>query len=328
MEKSEQPEWYVNLQEGPFTRSTFTLQHIHRIEDRLRWDEPKAGAKRNRYIAGAAGVLGVASAVGIGIYSVVEDTPAALSLPSTSPSAIGELSTEIEGQIANLDGKMTLYQLKSEVEVLPQPEAYTAMPALFTAQLGRQYGVRSHNNGFAQIVDLLSSQSTAIGWIPEWYLQTDPATPQSEAVEPYNMIVATPIAFRLYPGEPQPSGFELEPGKVVQVTAKYDDWMRVNIMTYDSPYNGDKWVPISALEPWDPAKAKEGILRPGAVVYNEKGEIQDGPPAINPIFIDGEIEDRYRIGAPGGYSGFINRSDFSPGPFLKVIDQTQAFDDD
>jgi len=156
-------------------------------------------------------------------------------------------------------------------------------------------------------------------------LRTDEASVPVDKVEPYEMIVASPIAFRLYPDEPQPSGFELEPGKVVQVTARYGEWMRVNIVTYDSPHTGDKWVPASALEAWNPAKAKEGLLRAGAKVYAEDGREIEAPYALDPVHIYGEYGEetsgRYRIGAAGGYTGFIDKTDFMPGPFLKLVNQ-------
>jgi|GEM_PF-402660 len=325
MKESEQTGWQEPMRDDPFGKPTFTMAHIRRIEEKAGRGERERATIRRFYLAGAAAMLGIVIAAGIGLYYVglhpsganVPSGPAPIGLPSTSPTSSASASASPEPTSAQ-----PLYSLKSEVEVLKQPEAYTSVSSLFVANPGPYYMVKERRNGFVQVTNVVSSQWSATGWIPEWYLRTDEASAQAEKVEPYELIVASPIAFRLYPDEPQPSGFELEPGKVVQVTARYGDWMRVNIVTYDSPYVGDKWVPASALEPWDPEKAKEGILRAGAKVYTEDGREKEAPPALEPIQLGGEATDgRYWIGAPGGYAGLIDKADFMPGPFLKLVNQ-------
>lgn len=326
MKESEQERWQELMRGDPFGKPTFTMAHIRRIEEKAGRGERERSPARKYYLAGAAAMLGIVIAAGIGIYSSVHpfganlpSGPAPITLPATTPTASASVSATA---IPKPSASLPLYSLKSEAEVLEKPEAYTSAPSLFVANPGPYYLVKERRDGFVQVTNVLSSQWPATGWIPEWYLRTDEASSQAEKIEPYQMIVASPIAFRLYPDEPQPSGFELEPGKVVQVTARYGDWMRINIVTYDSPYVGDKWVPASALEAWDPAKAKEGLLRPGAKVYAEDGSEIEAPTALNPIHIEKEtFEERYRIGAPGGYVGIIGKTDFIPGPFLKVVDQ-------
>lgn len=326
MKESEQPEWQELMRSDPFGEPTFTMALIRRIEERARRGDREQSPIKRYYLAGSAAVLAIVIAAGIGFSAGVPPFASNLpggsgpnALPSISPTASASASaTASPGPSAGPH----LYSLKSEVEVLEQPEAYTTIPSLFVANPGPYYMLKERKNGFVQVTNTISSNSNATGWIPEWYLRADESSSQAEKVDPYQMIVESPAAFRLYPEEPQPSGFELEPGKVVQVTARYGDWMRVNIMTYDSPYVGDKWVPASALEAWDSAKAMEGVLRPGAVVYDHDGKAKDSPPALNPIKIEEESSGRYRIGAPGGYVGFIDKTDFIPGPFLKIVDQS------
>lgn len=326
MKESEQTGWQELMRDDPFGKPTFTMTQIRRIEEKARRGERERVPIRRFYLAGAAAMLGIVIAAGIGLYvglhppgANVPSGPGQIVQPSTSPTASASVSASESPEPTSA---LQLYSLKSEVEVLEQPEAYTSVPSLFVAHPGPYYMVKDRRNGFVQVTNVVSSQWPATGWIPEWYLRTDEASAQAEEVEPYQLIVASPAAFRLYPDEPQPSGFELEPGKVVQVTARYGDWMRVNIVTYDSPYAGDKWVPASALEPWDPEKAKEGLLRAGAKVYTEDGREKEAPPALEPIQLGGEATDgRYWIGAPGGYAGLIDKADFMPGPFVKVVNQ-------
>lgn len=326
MKESEQTGWQELMQGDPFGKPTFTMAHIRRIEEKAGRGERERTPNRRYYLAGAAAMLSIVIAAGIGIYAGVHPSgtkwpsgPAPTALPSTSPTASDSVSATASPEPS---AGLQLHSLKSEVEALEQPEAYASVPSLFVANPGPYYRVKDRRNGFVQVTNVLSSRWPATGWIPEWYLLTDESASRAEKVEPYQMIVAMPTAFRLYPDEPQPSGFELESGKVVQVTARYGDWMRVNIVTYDSPYVGDKWLPASALEAWDPAKAKEGILRPGAVVFDINGEAKDGPPSLNPIKIEEELSGRYRIVAPGGYIGYIDKADFMPGPFITIVDQS------
>lgn len=154
------------------------------------------------------------------------------------------------------------------------------------------------------------------------------ATFQVEKVEPYLLLVNKPIVFSLFPEEQTPSGFELSTGKVVQVNGRFGNWLRVNIITYDTPYPGDKWLLESDLAEWDPAKAKEGLLNPGVLVYDEEGKVKEEQITLLPLQIDGEVGGRYRIYAAGGYTGLINKVDFIPGPFLNFIDQSEGEQDD
>jgi hypothetical protein len=201
------------------------------------------------------------------------------------------------------------YRLKGPVDASALPEGSSSL--VFHAKVEHSYMVLETKGKFVKISD-----GELSGWIPEWYVDKENSGERSKQVDPYYMLVEKPIIYSIYPGERDPSGFELWPWKVVQVIKEYGDWVAVAIKTYDSPYFGDKWVPKTSLTPYNPAKAKEGILRNGAAVFDENGkETQDRPPESASIFIEGETNGRYRIIAAGGYQAFINKTDFTPNPF-------------
>lgn len=135
-------------------------------------------------------------------------------------------------------------------------------------------------------------------------------------VTPTEWIIESPIVFSAKPNEAKPSGYELFAGKVVQVTQTSGEWVKVNIFTYDGPYDGDIWLPKKVLTQWEAAKAQEGRLREGANVYAENGSMIKAP-SNTPIRIEESSGERYRISAPGGFTGFIDKADFLPNPFSK-----------
>ncbi|XEC95793.1 hypothetical protein AB6A23_04270 [Paenibacillus tarimensis] len=217
--------------------------------------------------------------------------------------------TECEG--CNMDSPPEVYYVKGEVGVFAAPEYGSVLPPDFVAKPGEPYAVVESANGFLRI-----KSEGREGWIDEWYVTPEPNERSVVPVDPYVMLVGTPVAYRRHPGEKEPSGFELQAGKVVQVYKEYQDWVCIRIITYDQPYEGDKWVRTTELVAWDPAKAKEGKVRPGAVVRRESGE-EEALPIANPVYIQEEMnDDRYRIGSAGGLTGFIDKKDFIPNPFL------------
>jgi hypothetical protein len=152
--------------------------------------------------------------------------------------------------------------------------------------------------------------------VNDWYLTRDKDETAVNAVTPYLMLVMNPVAFSLSPMEDVPTGFKLSAGKVVRVIKEYADWVCIEIVTYDQPYGGEFWLRKSELMDWDPALAKEGIVREGADVQDSKRD----PAQLNSwnsVIIEEVMEDgRYRIGAAGGFVGFIQSQDFIPNPFL------------
>lgn len=320
MNRTEEPEWYRALRQNPFSRQTFAMTHIRRIEQKAEQGAIKLLHQRRRMAGWLAACAGVAAAAAIVLFAEV--LPVADRDPGTANPATGQpASSGANGEISD-DQREQIYYLKSDVEALERPIAYSTASKVFTGLQEVPYSVLSSEGDFVQIRSLLSS-SDASGWIPAWYLRPEGEMIQAEKIAASEQIVKTTTVFSRYPDEPEPSGYELQPGKVVLVKAWYGDWMKVEFVTYDSPLFGDKWVHASRLETWDPAKAKEGFLRPGAVVYGHDGQVLEDPPTGS-IFIAGEEEGRYRIGAAGGWTGLIDKADFVPGPIFNEIERIGA----
>jgi ketosteroid isomerase-like protein len=315
-----EPLWYRHLRRDPFLGRRFTEEHMERIE-RLAAD-PHGSAwfvfRGRRSKAGWTAAICAVLLLGIGFgvyFSGGKDEAVTIGRDPNlvfPPATMYSMDEPVDG---------TLYRLKMEVDALPEPIAYGSMPAEFTAKPDDYYRVEEEKAPFVKITPVLSSAIRS-GWVPQWYLSAEPSAGAEKVSPPETMIVSAAVTFRLFPEEPEPSGYELEPGKVVQVTGRSGDWRRVNIISYDSPNTGEKWVPASALTEWDPAKAKEGLLKPGAVIYNEQGEVSaDVRDLMDPIRIVSENEARYQISSAGGFSGYIDKQDFEPGPFLRVVEQ-------
>lgn len=212
------------------------------------------------------------------------------------------------------------FYLKGPARALPESQPY-ANHVIFEGNTTDTYTVAETAADFSKIVDK-EGQS---GWIPSWYLvgPDDNGVREQTLAEPYVMLVDKPVTYRLYPDEPTPTGFELWSGKVVQVVGTYgDDWLEINVVTYDSPYMENKWVRKDELIPYDAGKAKEGYIgTAGAQISGEEGGQQELP-LLTRVYIEREEGDRYWVTAGGGAAGYLNKADFAPNPFnIKVVDQ-------
>jgi hypothetical protein len=308
--KEQQPEWYSYLKNDPLPIRTFNKTNIENIEQRAMQTINKRsqqGRRRLQWMAYmgvifAVLILAVTFYEGANLAGINQSTNTPIT-QTQSPSAIPSPSTQV-------------FKLKGEVGAIEQPSfMYGVMPPKFVADPNQEYRIIGREGSFVQIMPNASNDQQLTGWIPEWYLSSDGST-KIEKVDPYELIVAETVPYSMYPEESVPSGFPLDVGKVVQVTGRYDKWLRVTIITYDSPNVGDKWVPESALEKWDPEKAMEGFLKVNAKVYDETGREMDPPSYLNPIHINAKQGDKYLISSVGGYSGFIAKQDFVPNPFI------------
>jgi hypothetical protein len=308
--KEQQPEWYSYLKNDPLPTRTFNKKSIEIIEQRsLQSINKRIGKGRSRlqWIA-YLGIIFAVLILAITFYKGV--TPAGINqstnIPMTQtqpPSSIPSPNTQV-------------FKLKGEVGAVEQPSfMYGVMLPKFVADPNREYRIIGREGSFVQIVPNASDVQQFTGWIPEWYLSSDGST-KIEKVEPYELIVAETVPYSMYPEEPVPSGFSLDKGKVVQVTGRFENWLRVNIITYDSPNVGDKWVPESALEKWDSEKAMEGFLKVNAKVYDETGTEKEALNYLDPIQIYAKQGDKYLISSTGGFTGVIAKQDFVPNPFL------------
>ncbi|MFD0674794.1 hypothetical protein [Cohnella sp. GCM10027633] len=345
-EEQGRPEWYERLRaDEEFPGRTFTADAMDRIERRalsgeagrsamwLRW----SGIGGGIVVAGLAVWLTLAGPLSgngkpegqaaevrgplVGDYWPIESPElpihsGPLPLPSPSPESQSSSSPSQEVQ--------TVYFLKGPVLALPESQPYATF-AVFEGNGTDTYTVADRAAEHAKIVDANGNA----GWIPAWYLVDEGDTGErvETVAESYPMIVDKPVTYRLYPDEPTPSGFELWAGKVVNVIRTFgDDWLEIQVVTYDSPYMENKWVRKDELIPYEDGKAKEGLVYPSrqtVTLYNVNGEAQQELPPLTTVYIEGEQGDRYRVTAGGGVGGYMNKEDFLPNPFsMKVIDQS------
>lgn len=209
------------------------------------------------------------------------------------------------------------FYVRGSVGAYERPLIYPSVKPDFMAQ-GRVEILSVTESGKLYKIE---NSAGRVGWIPSWYLNKDLQRDKIHLVKPKEMTVKATTRFCLYPGEEEPSGFELSPGKVVHVKEKYREWYNVEIITYDTPYVGDKWVKKSNLIHYSPSFAREGYLKPGANVYEEYGTEETSKDQYNfrnnPVIINEVRNDMYGISTAGGVTGFIKKDDFVPNPFVE-----------
>lgn len=305
--KEPKPDWLERMKADPTPGKTLPPSLLRKIEDR-RMEGNARGTGRKRTAAWiltslSAAILVLVLFIQTGGLDQKQTSPTSNPTVSMAPTPSPEPASPTPAPTK------AVARLKGTVEALPRPEAITTEEPVFLAFPNREYEVLETKGAFTHI-----ALDGMTGWIPSWYVIQDAAGGKVAEVTPYEMLVPKIVKYSLYPGEPEPSGFELWAGKVVRVHKTYEDWVAVAVITYDSFYVGDKWLPKSALIPYDPTAAKEGRLKQGAAVYDEKGRTKD-PLSSDPIFIEGESNGRYRISSTGGYTGYIEKPDFVPNPF-------------
>ncbi|MDQ6418820.1 hypothetical protein RB620_05140 [Paenibacillus sp. LHD-117] len=296
------PDWYERMKTGPFRERTFTEEKRRRISELANHDRKRPGLRGWHWAAGAAAAVLLVLFVSLRQPSWFGDDPV-VSVPNPVPSEAQPTPSE--------SPQSKVKYVKGETGAYAEPDSFTMHEPEFLVEPGVPVEVKESAGGFARV-----EQAGRAGWVNEWYLTSDGEERSVVAVEPYLMLVGKPVAFRFNPHEPEPSGFELASGKVVRVTKEYEDWVCIDMITYDQPYGGEFWVKKTELDAWNPTLAKEGVLRQGAIVLGEDGgKIELS--AFNPIVVQEKREDgRYRIGAAGGFAGYIEESDFVPNPFL------------
>jgi hypothetical protein len=329
------PEWAERLRiDDQFPGRTFTADQMDRIERRAL---SGAGGRRGLWLRlSAAG--SIACVIAFAVWLVVAgplagdgeidgmrvaNTPGPVPTASSMPSQTS-LPAETPTPSATTDATVFV---KGAVQALIDPQPFVSN-APFVALPNEAYRLGETSGNYVQISYL--NDIEIAGWIPSWYLvksgENDPGDRIEQLEQPYEMIVDKPVKYRIYPGEIEPSGFELWEGKVVQVVAKYADWLEINVVTYDSPYVENKWVRQDELIPYEASKAKEGYVQvQGATLYDEQGNKTENIPGLTNVYIEGELGDRYRVTASGGRSGYMDKSAFVPNPIpfsLTIVDQS------
>jgi len=312
------PDWYARLQaDDQFPGRTFTLDKMARMERRILSPIPK---RRIRWWRVSA--LGAVVAMACLAFWLLAEGPFSHhrqtnQVPAIIPPAQTPVPTSTQ---QSQDYHEPFYNLKGEVETSDTPQQFWTYSA-FVAELAQLYSIAEVDGEFSRIV-AADGQS---GWIPSWYLisELEQHALIEKVNEPYEMIVDKPVAYRLYPDELKPQGFELWEGKVVQVVKTLGDWVAVKIITYDSPYMGDKWLRKDELIAYDVSRAREGYCNLNTVLYDENGVAGEQILGLDMLYIKGEQDGRYHITVAGGISGYIDKADFIPNPFsLKIVNQS------
>ncbi len=317
-EEQSPPEWVERLQSDcAYPGRRFTADKIAQIERTALSGQAVSTIRRLRI-----GVLGAtACAIGLAIWLVAggpftgnEGTPDVAAIASPGPG-----NTEPTPAPSSEPNAHRIF-LKGPAHALPVPDKASGY-SVFEADASESYELLDTRGDYIQIKGELGS-----GWIPTWYSNGGEATTSSVQPidDPYSMIVDMPVKYRLFPEESAPSGFELWKGKVVQVVSKYgDEWVEINVVTYDSPSGGNKWVRLDELIPYEESKAKEGfVFAPDAMLYGEKGEELQLLPVLTNVYIEGEQGSRYKVIAGGGIRGYLEKIDFIADPFtINVTDQ-------
>ncbi|MGE6231154.1 hypothetical protein [Paenibacillus chitinolyticus] len=315
------PEWYDKLKAGPFTRKTFTMDDIYRIEQKTAecaqgGRVPKLTVpKRRRTLPVLAAVFLCVAAAAFLFRGELE--PAV----TKAWSGFVKPTEPPQATVPPLQDSKSYTYLKGDTYSLPGPDetsSYGSDPFLVSSD--RPVKIRDQKNGFIQVNN--------DRWIPEWFVlkESDKLLEGTELneflkkrpvvnVSPYYRIVKDSLNFSLYPGEDKPSGFLLKKGRVVKVIREYENWLCVRVMYTDGlEYNGDVWVPKSELTVYEPSKAREGLLKNRAIATDSTGQtvyVTEG----SPILVEDLSENKYTFTAFRDLKGTLFKSDFLANPF-------------
>ncbi|MHA6481897.1 SH3 domain-containing protein [Paenibacillus sp. strain BS8-2] len=317
--KESRPDWYERMKTGPFRERTFTEERMKEVVAHAR-----AGKVEKRYkgwfVASGVGLLAAVLAMILVLQPTrwFGETPEVLMPPGTiepiitpQPSATLQPTPTQAEEAEPLEG---VFYVIGETGAYAEPNVWTMEGPENTVKPGVPLTVKDSVNGFA----LVEQAGSRLGWVNDWYLTRDKVEASVNAVTPYLMLVGDPVSFSLSPMEAVPTGFKLGAGRVVRIYKEYQDWVCVSITTYDQPYGGEFWLRKSELADWDPALAREGVIREGADVRDSEGNRTElGILMLSSVNITEVLEDgRYRIGAAGGFVGYVQGRDFIPNPFL------------
>jgi len=169
------------------------------------------------------------------------------------------------------------------------------------------------------------------GWIPLWYLTEQ--TSKIIEIKPVNKIIKKESTLYIFPIDINPDDnpdidkdLTLFEGSVVRVIREYEDWYNVVFVQYEAGNWGDRWIKKDSVEEFSPEKSKEGIVRKGAPIYDDKFNVlkgisyDNGRAKIQSEIITENMDAFYYISGVAGFNGYIKKSDFIPNPFYEDND--------
>ncbi|MFB7816253.1 hypothetical protein ACFC0X_19015 [Paenibacillus chitinolyticus] len=324
------PEWYDKLKSGPFTRKTFTMDDIYRIEQKTA-QSAQGGRVRKLTIPKRRRTLPVLAAVFLCVAAAAFLFRGELE-PAVTKAWSGFVKPTEPPQetVPPLRQETGTFYLKGDATVVSEPEAFGG-EEVGTVNSEKSVTVLEIRNGFAKIGEKR--------WIPEWYLNKDAdkrlkevrlsqfliERPVVTMTAPHYGVIVQGVNFSLYPEEANPSGGVLKHGRVVQVIRDYRDWVCVNVFSYDGrKYAGDKWVPKANVGVYDSSLAQEGLLKNPVEAKAPAGAKPYPTPGAK-ILIEEEVDGLYMIRTDTEYTAKINKSDFLPNPFLG-LERKEAID--
>ena len=160
------------------------------------------------------------------------------------------------------------------------------------------------------------------GWLPEWYLTSEPSREVVEGFEPYCMVVREETDVKLFPEKTADTILKLQPGKVVRVCAKFQQWLYVQIAAFDIPNVLRGWVNQSFLVSLEEGHPGEGKILPGTVVFfgdpHSEGFDKMASERISQamiVYLGEEIGNIVHVSGAGGWDGWVYRTDIIFDPF-------------
>lgn len=259
---------------------------------------------KNGYIKILALVISIVLLVSCGIIGNTNDTTDGVS-PQNTQTTVDTLKIR-QNIIMKND-----YILKSV------PGSFTNEDTILRVIPGADYKINSRQDIY---INIQSSNNS--GWIPEWYVKNDGMV--SSFKDKTVLLVASKTNLYIAPdlSEENVDGLTLQAGQLVKITREFQDWYAVEFVQYEAGNPGERWIKKDVTIPFNTEKCMEGIVKAGAIIYNDDFTIREmesfdnNPVIINKKLIDSNSNEvYYEVTGASGFDGLIKESDFIPGPF-------------
>ena len=240
---------------------------------------------------------------------------------STTPQNVIGSATPQKSQIANdtLEIGQSI-ELKNDYILKSDPESSTNDDLIIRVVPEKKYIIKSRQGIYINVESDVNS-----GWIPEWYVENDGmvSSLKNEAV----LLIASKTNLYIAPDLLKENSEHLalqtlQAGQVVKITREFQDWYDVEFVHYEAENPEERWIKKDVTIPFDTEKCMEGIVKAGAIIYNDDFTIRKGDSFDNnPVIINkkriksNSNEVYYEVTGASGFNGLIKGSDFLPNPF-------------